>query len=275
MGSEAGLFLADAGEPDSVGQGGFARPAASAYNEWSRETRSAPGERKNEIQLQTQQVDERQRWVRLLEQRLELERSFGVASLPRAKRPEPLSSAEQLAALEAELQSCCRCGLAKDRTHLVFGAGHPEADLMFVGEAPGHEEDRQGKPFVGAAGQLLSKIIKAIGCSRDDVYIGNVLKCHPPGNRTPAPAERAHCLPFLRRQIAIIRPRIIVALGAVAAQALLDTEQPIGRLRGRFHEMDGVRVMPTYHPAYLLRNEQGKRPVWEDMKKVRDALKRS
>ena len=194
---------------------------------------------------------------------------------PAAERQKALPKAERLRALEAELGACRGCGLWDRRTHLVFGAGDPDADLMFVGEAPGYEEDMKGEPFVGAAGQLLTKIINAIGLARTQVYIGNILKCRPPGNRTPGPQERLECLPFLRRQIEIIEPKIIVALGGVAAQALLDTDAAIGRLRGRFHDMGGIRVMPTYHPAYLLRNEAGKRPVWEDMKKVRDALKAS
>jgi len=176
--------------------------------------------------------------------------------------------AAALAEMEQSLQDCRLCGLAAGRNKLVFGAGDPDADLMFVGEAPGRDEDIQGIPFVGRAGQLLNKIIEAIGLTRKDVYIGNVCKCRPPGNRTPAPDEAAACLRFLFKQIEIIRPSIIVTLGNPATQAILDTRQGITRLRGRFSEWKGVQVMPTFHPAYLLRSPDKKREVWEDMQKV-------
>jgi DNA polymerase len=177
-----------------------------------------------------------------------------------------------LAALREEIGECTRCPLHAGRTKIVFGEGDPRARLVFVGEGPGRDEDLSGRPFVGAAGQLLDKIIAAIGLGRDDVYICNVVKCRPPGNRDPAPEEAATCGPFMRRQLAIIRPEVVVALGKPAARFLLGTEAPIGQLRGRFHDFDGVKLMPTYHPAYLLRNSAGKRPVWEDMKQVRDLL---
>ena len=148
----------------------------------------------------------------------------------------------------------------------MFGDGNPKAKLVFVGEGPGFEEDRKGQPFVGAAGQLLTKIIEAIKLTRNQVYICNIIKCRPPGNRNPEPDEISACFPFLKRQIAGIKPDFIVALGAVAAQTLLGTTESISRLRGRFHEYKGIRVLPTYHPAYLLRNTDKKREVWEDMK---------
>ncbi|MGB2661425.1 MAG: uracil-DNA glycosylase, partial [Candidatus Omnitrophota bacterium] len=150
----------------------------------------------------------------------------------------------------------------------VPGEGDPRADLMFIGEAPGGDEDRQGRPFVGRAGQLLTKIIESVGLKREDVFIGNILKCRPPGNRNPLPDEIAACNSFLLKQIDIIKPKVICALGKFAAQTLLDTETPISRLRGKFYDYHGTKLMPTYHPAYLLRNSQGKKDVWEDMKKV-------
>ncbi len=159
-----------------------------------------------------------------------------------------------------------RCKLSAGRTHIVFGQGDPAARLIFVGEGPGHEEDLAGEPFVGAAGQLLNKIIEAIRLRREEVYIANVVKCRPPGNRQPEEDEIAACSPFLRRQIAAVRPLFVCTLGGCAAQMLLRTRAPISRLRGRFHEVDGLRVLPTFHPAYLLRNPEHKRAVWEDMK---------
>ena len=180
----------------------------------------------------------------------------------------------ELDALRAHIGDCTRCPLhAQGRTQVVFGVGNPSAALMFVGEAPGADEDIQGEPFVGRAGQLLTKIIEAIGLSRKDVYIANVIKCRPPGNRNPAPEEVSTCQPFLFRQIDIIRPRVIVALGTFAAHALLGTDAPISRLRGRVHEFrGGSKLVPTFHPAFLLRSPDRKRDVWEDMKKVRVLL---
>ncbi len=184
----------------------------------------------------------------------------------------PNDPAAALAALRAEIGDCTRCRLHEGRTKIVFGDGDPRAALAFVGEGPGQDEDLSGLPFVGAAGQLLTRIIAAIGLDRKDVYICNVVKCRPPKNRDPEPDEVATCGAFARRQLAIVRPRVVVALGRPAAQFLLGTSEPISALRGAFREVDGVRVMPTFHPAYLLRNESAKRPVWEDMKKVREAL---
>jgi DNA polymerase len=172
-----------------------------------------------------------------------------------------------------DLGQCRRCGLSAGRTHIVFGEGDPNARLVCVGEGPGFEEDRSGRPFVGPAGQLLAKIIEAIKLSRDQVYICNVIKCRPPGNRNPGPEEIAACRPFLERQIAAIKPEVICTLGTFAAQTLLNTQIPISKLRGRFHTYNGIRLMPTYHPAYLLRNPDRKRAVWEDMKKVASLLR--
>jgi uracil-DNA glycosylase family 4 len=181
---------------------------------------------------------------------------------------------DNLAAIQTEIgPDCRRCKLCTlGRSQIVFGVGHPKARLMFVGEAPGEEEDKRGEPFVGRAGQLLTKIIEAIGLTRDQVYIANVIKCRPPGNRNPEPDEVAQCEPFLFRQIDAIQPRVIVPLGKFAAQSLLKTMDPITRLRGRQFEYRGAVLIPTFHPAYLLRNPSAKREVWEDMKKVRQIL---
>ncbi len=175
-------------------------------------------------------------------------------------------SVESLLDIREDLGDCQRCRLARERNRIVFGDGDPRAKLVFVGEGPGFDEDQQGKPFVGAAGQLLTRIIEAIKLTRSQVYICNVIKCRPPGNRNPEPDEIETCLPFLERQIEAIRPDFICALGTFAAQTLLKTTTPISRLRGRFYEYRGIKVLPTYHPAYLLRNPEKKRDVWEDMK---------
>lgn len=185
-------------------------------------------------------------------------------SVPAGKKEGRIS----LKDLEKEICLCQRCELGTMRTNFVFGAGSPNADLMFVGEAPGADEDKQGIPFVGRAGQLLTKIIESIGLKREEVFIANILKCRPPGNRNPLPEEIALCTPYLLKQIDIIKPKVICALGKFSAQTLLDTETPISRLRGNFHDYHGVKLMPTYHPAYLLRNSIGKKDVWEDMKMV-------
>ena len=182
-------------------------------------------------------------------------------------------SGAELIAIRADLGDCTRCKLHKGRTQIVYGVGNPNAQLMFVGEAPGADEDAQGEPFVGRAGQLLTKIIESIGLQRSDVYIANVIKCRPPNNRAPEPDEVSQCQPFLFRQIDTIRPRVIVALGTHAAHALLDTDVPISRIRGKVHPFrHESSLIPTFHPAYLLRSPERKRDVWEDMKKVRDLL---
>jgi uracil-DNA glycosylase len=178
-----------------------------------------------------------------------------------------------LATIRTEIGDCTRCKLhALGRRQIVFGVGNPGADLMFVGEAPGHDEDVQGIPFVGRAGQLLTKIIEAIGLKRDEVYIANVIKCRPPENRNPEPDEVASCQPFLFNQIAAISPKVIVALGSFAAKTLLATEAPISRLRGRVYDLQGAKLVCTFHPAYLLRSPDRKRDTWEDMKRVRELL---
>lgn len=182
------------------------------------------------------------------------------------------TTADTLDEIRSDLGECTRCILHEGRTTLVFGAGNPDADLVFVGEAPGRDEDLQGVPFVGRAGQLLTKVIASIGLTRDEVYIANVVKCRPPGNRNPEPGEVQTCEPFLFRQIDVIRPKVVVALGAFAIHTLLGTNQAISRLRGRVYEYRGAKLVPTFHPAFLLRSPDRKRDVWEDMKKVRSLL---
>jgi DNA polymerase len=211
------------------------------------------------------------------------ERRGPSTPMPDASRIAPLegTKAERLAAMRGPVLACTKCPhLVQSRTQVVFGVGNPEAELMFVGEAPGEDEDRQGEPFVGKAGQLLTKIIETMGYARDDIYIANVLKCRPdmppgmPGNRKPKPAEMQTCLPYLREQIDIIQPRAIVALGATAMEGLLGAVEPMARLRGRWHDFQGTPLMATYHPAYLLRNQSlgEKRKVWEDMLMVLERL---
>ncbi|GAB4258307.1 MAG: hypothetical protein Kow0092_05890 [Deferrisomatales bacterium] len=198
-----------------------------------------------------------------------------VAEEARGEEAAPEAGADPAARLQAvreELGDCRRCRLWQGRTHLVFGVGNPRARLLFVGEAPGAEEDRKGEPFVGRAGHLLDRMIQALGLRREDVYIANVLKCRPPKNRDPSPDEAATCLPFLWRQIDAIRPDVICALGAHAARNLLDTDASIGALRGRAHRVRGWTVVATYHPAYLLRNPSAKRLAWRDLKLVGDLL---
>ena len=179
---------------------------------------------------------------------------------------------DSIDAIQRDIANCQRCKLAKTRTNIVLGDGAPSAQLMFIGEAPGFDEDQQGKPFVGRAGQLLTRIIQAMGLTRDQVYIGNVIKCRPPGNRNPEPDEISACAPFLNRQIAVIQPEFICALGTFAAQTLLHTTTPISKLRGQFHDHDGIQLMPTFHPSYLLRNPEKKREVWEDIKLLMNAM---
>jgi uracil-DNA glycosylase len=176
---------------------------------------------------------------------------------------------QSLEELRAAIGDCRRCKLCSGRTNLVFGVGNPHAALMFVGEGPGRDEDLQGEPFVGRAGQLLTDIItKGMGLKREDVYIANVVKCRPPENRNPEPDEVAACEPFLKKQIDLIRPKIIVGLGKFAVQTLLQSKAPITKLRGNWHSYHGIKLMPTFHPAYLLRNPADKKLVWEDIKKV-------
>ena len=190
-----------------------------------------------------------------------------------APAPEKLTpSTETFEQIHADIGNCTRCPLHLERTHVVHTEGNPKARLMFVGEAPGADEDAQARPFVGRAGQLLTKIIEAIGLKREEVLIGNVNRCRPPGNRAPMPDEAATCKPFLEREIAVAQPEVIVVLGNTAMKNLLDTREGITRARGRFHDYKGIKVMPTFHPAYLLRDPSKKRETWEDLKKVRDYL---
>jgi DNA polymerase len=178
-----------------------------------------------------------------------------------------------LAAVREWIGDCQRCKLSKGRKNIVFGQGSPRAELMFVGEAPGAEEDEQGLAFVGRAGQLLTKIIEAIGLRREDVFIANVIKCRPPQNRNPEPDEILSCQPFLEKQIDAIRPKVLVGLGKFGGQWLLKTAEPISRIRGRIGDYNGIKVVPTYHPAFLLRNPDAKKEVWADMKLVKELLK--
>jgi uracil-DNA glycosylase family 4 len=181
-------------------------------------------------------------------------------------------STETFEQIHAEIGDCTRCPLHLERTHVVHTEGDRKARLMFVGEAPGADEDIQSRPFVGRAGQLLTKIIEAIGLKREEVLIGNVNRCRPPGNRAPTTEEATTCKPYLLREIAIVQPKVIVVLGNTAMKNLLDTREGITRLRGRFQDYKGIKVMPTFHPAYLLRDPSKKRETWEDLKKVRDYL---
>jgi DNA polymerase len=182
------------------------------------------------------------------------------------------NSKPDLSAIRADMADCQLCALGKTRKNLVFGDGNSQAKIVFVGEAPGADEDEQGMPFVGRAGQLLTKIIEAMGLSRQEVYICNILKCRPPQNRNPLPEEIAACEPFLKQQLKIISPQIICALGTFAAKTLLKTDAPISVLRGRFHYYEGIKLMPTYHPAYLLRNPAAKKTVWEDVQLIMKEL---
>jgi len=210
---------------------------------------------------------------------LRYQRRLGLKGLPRGtQKPSEAgfaASAAEFFTLEeirAELGNCRRCKLYPGVTHLVFGDGAPDADLMFIGEGPGEEEDRQGLPFVGPAGQLLNNLLNKLGLRREEVYITNVVKSRPPGNREPEPDEIAACLPFLKKQIQAVRPRVIVTLGRVATQALLGTKEPLTKLRGRWQRYDHIRVMPTFHPSYLLRFPQERHKTWADMQQVMEWL---
>ncbi len=208
---------------------------------------------------------------------LELLRELGIDRVS-ARWPEPARPVapprRTLEEVRAELGDCRRCKLHPMRTQIVFGVGNPHAELVFVGEAPGADEDAQGEPFVGRAGQLLTKIIEAMGMKREDVYICNILKCRPPNNRTPETDEILACSPFLLQQLRSIQPKFICALGGPAAQTLLQTKEGITKLRGRFHDYHGIPLLPTFHPAYLLRNPYEKKTVWEDMKLLLRAMGR-
>ena len=197
-------------------------------------------------------------------------------SVKRLERWDAGSVPETLETIQKDLGDCRRCKLHTGRKHIVFGAGDPRARLVLVGEGPGYEEDLQGIPFVGQAGQLLTKILKAIQLTREAVYICNIIKCHPPGNRNPESDEIGACIPFLHRQIRAIRPKLICALGTFAAQTLLETNKPISELRGCFHMYDKhISLLPTYHPAFLLRNPGKKRDVWQDMQKLQEVYEKA
>ena len=198
-----------------------------------------------------------------------LSREIAYAPASVARIDDRESDADPLTILSQEASNCQKCGLARTRTSVVFGSGRTDADLMFVGEAPGAEEDRQGLPFVGAAGQLLTRMIEAMGLTREDVYITNIIKCRPPNNRDPKLDEIAKCQPYLLQQIDLIAPVVICTLGRFAAQTLLQTTESMGRLRGKIFEYQNAKLVPTYHPAALLRNAHWKRPAWEDLKLVR------
>ena len=225
-------------------------------------------------------ADEQRGLSRALRQHVEGLRALGVLAVPvaRGAAAETLAVAAseskdaRLAALAQEVQRCRRCPLYRTRTHAVVSDGSPHAKLVFVGEAPGRDEDLQGKPFVGAAGQLLTKMIEAMGLRRQDVYICNVLKDRPPSNRTPLPEEVEACLPFLHQQLTIIRPKVICVLGAVAAKALLGPHVAITKIRGSVMDYEGMTLVPTFHPAYLLRNPPAKKFAWIDLKRVKKLL---
>jgi uracil-DNA glycosylase family 4 len=184
---------------------------------------------------------------------------------PTVKSPS-IRSPQPLVDFYNQIKDCTKCHLSQTRTKFVFGSGNPNADLMLIGEAPGREEDLQGKPFVGAAGHLLDKGLNAIGFTREDIFIGNILKCRPPENRDPRPDEIETCKPYLLEQIRLIQPKIILALGRISGQTLLETKSALGQLRGKIHDWNGIKLMVTYHPAALLRSEKYKRPTWEDFK---------
>jgi uracil-DNA glycosylase len=242
---------------------------------------------------QSEEREELRRMVSTVRRHLQWKARAGISVLPKGRPAETASiaaaslnlrggsedslfsdyaaayEAKSLEELRAAIGDCRRCKLCSGRTHLVFGVGNPNAQVMFVGEGPGRDEDLQGEPFVGRAGQLLTDIItKGMGLRRQDVYIANVVKCRPPENRNPEPDEVASCEPFLKKQVDLVRPKVIVALGKFAVQCLLQSKQPISRLRGIWHDYRGVKLMPTFHPAYLLRNPGDKRLVWEDIQKV-------
>ena len=223
-------------------------------------------------------VKELQELVDSLSDWLRYQRRLGWRGIPAqvaSPRKDREKSADKIPSLEeirAEMGDCRRCKLYGGRTNLVFGDGPANARLMFVGEAPGADEDKQGVPFVGAAGQVLNNMLSKLGLRREEVYIANILKSRPPGNRDPEPDEIAACLPFLDKQIQAIRPRVIVILGRIAAHALLGTKEPITRLRGHWQRYHDIRVMPTFHPSYLLRMPQERRKTWDDMQQVMEYL---
>ncbi|MDQ7784416.1 MAG: uracil-DNA glycosylase [Desulfomonilaceae bacterium] len=207
----------------------------------------------------------------LIRNYLEYQVNAGFTQVLIPRRSPVRTGSPRLQAVREELGECTRCPLHRGRTHIVFGEGAPDARVLFIGEGPGADEDREGKPFVGRAGRLLTKMIEAMGCDRSDVYIANVVKCRPPGNRDPEPHEREACVSFLEAQIKAVNPEVIVTLGRIAANVLLNTKEPLGKIRGTFQDWNGIPVMPTYHPSYLLRREpdrRAKREAWTDLKQV-------
>jgi uracil-DNA glycosylase len=219
-------------------------------------------------------VDELKEVIASIKSYVELDKASGIGEffMASCSAQNAALNTNELDILKNEVSGCKRCSLHKTRRNVVFGSGDPEAQLMFIGEAPGEDEDIQGLPFVGRAGQLLTKIIEAMGLKRSDVYIANILKCRPPNNRMPLPTEIAECEDNVKRQVELIKPKVICTLGKFASQTLLRTEVPISALRGKFHEYNGTKVMPTFHPAYLLRNPAEKKIVWQDMKKIMKEL---
>jgi uracil-DNA glycosylase family 4 len=222
--------------------------------------------------------ENRNEMVADLKSYLEYLKGMGITSLPASesipeKEKETRSEVLTLTDVRKELGDCKRCKLHRTRRTIVFGEGNEKATLMFIGEGPGYDEDVQGRPFVGKAGQLLTKIIESIKLTREEVYIANIVKCRPPQNRNPEPDEIQSCNPFLMKQIHAIQPKIICALGTFAAQTLLKTATKISDLRGKIFDLEGIKVIPTYHPAFLLRNPERKREVWEDMKKIAELIR--
>ena len=216
-------------------------------------------------------TDESRDWIERARNYLEYQVNLGFREVMLLEKPGTIISDTSLEAVRSELGECTRCPLHKARRNIVFGEGNPHARLMFVGEGPGADEDRQGRPFVGRAGQLLTRMIQAMGLDRADVYIANIVKCRPPENRDPQPLEIRTCFPFLERQINSVAPEVIVALGRVAACTILGIKDSMTNLRGEFRDRDGIPVMPTYHPSFLLRSEPDKRykaEAWADLKKV-------
>jgi len=213
--------------------------------------------------------------IRDLKSYLAYLKEMGISSLPSSENSADNtipSGILTLADVQKELGDCKRCKLHRTRKTIVFGEGKEKAGLMLIGEGPGYDEDVQGRPFVGKAGQLLTKILQSISLPREEVYITNIIKCRPPQNRNPEPDEIQSCNPFLVKQITVVRPKIICALGSFSAQTLLQTDTKITALRGKLYDLDGIRVVPTYHPAFLLRNPERKREVWEDMKKIAELM---
>jgi uracil-DNA glycosylase len=247
---------------EDLGIGPFFRDRAPRYV--ATEEPVAKTERKDSIEV----VSAKTKTLPLVQAQAAIPKLHLVARGPSLFEAAERVEGDSLEGICGELAGCTRCKLHRRRTNIVFGVGNAHADLVFVGEGPGHDEDVQGIPFVGRAGQLLTQMIIAMGIKRDDVYIANVVKCRPPENRTPEKDEIATCLPFLMRQLANINPKVIVSLGSVASQALLNTNKSISHFRGQWFDFRGAKLMATYHPAYLLRNPHAKPEVWADLKKV-------